>query len=492
METSFQNTAGLFWPNGAMTETSHDSNAVQPRDALDSIIQALSEIVGTVVGPQDKRVDEKDPKPLFDSNGAPNLLSKDEPSTEPLVIPTPINLGAVVSETQKIGTEAGNALVNRDSNRAADQMRATVNKTVDAQLNSVKEFEKKSAELDEKAGRWYNRLISWVSENLGPYMPYIAVGIAVVATAATGGAAWPMLAMAGLSLANQVLQKYDINVVEEVTKAINTVGALVSEKGAAALAHTVGSVVGVLLSDPTPISKLFGVIAKAAGASKATIEKAEQWGQIVGMVVIVGANLVMTWGAGAANAVTKAASNATNAVGSTATKAASFVADALKAFLRNIEPYVSRLIQIIRESAGRINELSTLFNEVMQGARGAATGAASSLKNAAVAWQPYLDLGAKAGQTALNGTNGTVGVGNGYREVELAGVQRDIESTAAERRKLDEMVAISRDHMEDTDDVTRRAMDRVGQNLKTVADMVLSYTRGGNERAAIQKEQMTA
>ncbi|AOB32416.1 hypothetical protein AKI39_19355 [Bordetella sp. H567] len=494
METSFQNAAGLFWPAGAMAETGRETAAPQPGNPLDSILQVLSEIAGIPSGTEVKRLDEKKPDALFNSNGAPTLASPDTPSTPPLVEPTPlnINVGAAISESNKLTTESNNAQMNPDSTRAVEQMKFTVDKVIEAKLSSVEKFEKSSAELSEKAGRWYNRLASWVSENLGPYMPYIGVAIAVIATAVTAGGAWPMLAMAGLGMANHILQKNDINVVEGVTKAVETVGYLVSEKVATALANTIGSVVGILLSDPTPISKLFGIIAKAAGASKATIEKAEQWGQIIGMVVIVGANLALTWGAGAANAVTKAASGATSAVGSAASRAANVVADAVKNFLRSLEPYVSKLLQIMRDSSGRFNELSVLFKDAMQAAKGTAAGAAMSLKDTTAALIPKLEVGVKVAQTAANGTSGTMGVTNGFQEVQLAGAQRDIGMAEAERGKLEQLVDVAREHMDAMDDSTGRAMNRVTQNLKASADMVRNYSRDGMERASIQVEQMTA
>lgn len=496
MDTSFQNAAGLFWPTGTPAEAGRDSSALQPRTAVDLFVDALSQIVAKPSGMESKSSDEKPAGTLFDANGAPQLASPDEPSTPPLVAPSPLNLGYLVGEAQKLSKEANAAQVNGESNRINEQMQAHVDKIMDAKMNSIQEFEKKSSELAEKAGTWYNQLVGWVSENLGPYMPYIGVAVATVATIATGGAAWPMLAMAGLGLANHVLQKCDVHVIESVSKAIKAVGSVVSEKGADGLANMVGSILGVILSDPTPISKLFGTIAKAVGASKATIEKAEQWGQIFGMIVIVGANIAMTWGGGAANAVTKAASSAGNAAGSAASNVTKFVSDTLKSFLHAIEPYVSKLLQILRDSSGRFTELSALFKDVMQAARtttvGSLRGAATTLKDTAVAWQPRLDVGAKVGQSALNATNGLMGVGNGWQEFELSKAQYAVDITGADRRKLEQLLAISRDNVQDADEGTRRAMDRVGQNLKSDADMIKNYTHDLVDRAAIQSEQMTA
>ncbi len=67
----------------------------------------------------------------------------------------------------------------------------------------------------------------------------------------------------------------------------------------------------------------------------------------------------------------------------------------------------------------------------------------------------------------MNGTNGAMGLGNGVQEYQLAGAQRDIDMTLADRRKLEQLLEVARDHMEDTDDYTQRAMDRIGQNLKS-------------------------
>lgn len=494
METSLVSTAAPLWVADASSGSAKGSAASESSNALDRLVESFGQIAEGLFAksaPADMRADT-----LFDPNGAPQLQAPDQPSTPAVVAETPLHLGLLISEGMQLNLEGSHAKMNGGATADQEQLRSARDKLVETQLGSIKKFEQKSAELDEKAGRWYNRLASWAAENLGPYMPYIGLAVAAVAMIATAGAAWPMLAMAGLSMANHVLKSFDIDVVGAVTKAIKVLGPLVSEKGANALADTVGAVMGILLSDPSQMSKLFGTIAKACGASKATIEKAERWGQIVGLVVVFGANLAMTWGAGAANAVTKAASSATGTVGSAASTIASRVSSALKDFMRLIEPYVSKLIQLLRESLPQLNEVSAVFKEAMLAAKGGVTGSlkgatTSILENGANLYSKA-QVGARMGQTAVTGANGLMTGSNGWRDFELAGAQYGIDTAMVDRRKTEQLLSVNRDQIEEADEYTNLALNGIAQSQKANTNLIKEYTRGMAERAAIQVEQMTA
>ncbi|HTJ98578.1 MAG TPA: hypothetical protein VL522_03090 [Bordetella sp.] len=466
---------------------------------MDSFLGALDQIIANFVGePDDARVKRFGAKNIdtHDANGAPRLAAPDQPSEPRVTAPTPLNLGFLLSQVQGLRSEANGALVNDNTNSFYNQTKNRVDKFMEAQLGSIKEFEKKAAEFVEKAGKWYNRVANWAAETLGPYMPYIGFAIAAVATVATGGAAWPMLALAGVGLANSVLKKFDIDAVAGVSAAIKSTGKVVSEKGANALADTVAAVMGLLLADPNPMAKLCGSIAKACGASKATVDRVEFWGQIIGMAVVVVGHLALTWGGTAVNAITKLASNASSFAGSVASNVTSTVAEGLKKFVDSVQSIVAELMQFLRESMSRLNELSAVFKDAMQAlkdtASGALKGTMTTTRNAAVKLQPKLDVGAKIAQSASNGTNGMIGGGNGWRDYELGRAQYGIDVASADRRQTEQLLGITRDQMHDMDDGTKLSLEKVAQNLKANADMIRNYSSEIGNQAAIQIEQMSA
>ncbi len=161
-----------------------------------------------------KHQDEKKPDALFDSNGAPKLASPDEPSTPPLTASAPLNVDALMSETKKLGAEGNNALVNGESNRSVVQMKNTVDKVIEAKLNTVQQFEKEFGRTRRKGGGagttgWpagYRKIWALYAVHRGRGHRGRDV--------CNGGGGMAMLAMAGLGLASHLLQKADINVVE--------------------------------------------------------------------------------------------------------------------------------------------------------------------------------------------------------------------------------------------------------------------------------------
>uniref|UniRef100_UPI0039F07FFA type III secretion system translocon subunit SctE n=1 Tax=Bordetella sputigena TaxID=1416810 RepID=UPI0039F07FFA len=482
-----------------MSVTNGNAYAKEASNPFETIVQAIEDIVGSFSGQQDG----VETKPSMvkttdthDANGAPFLAAPDAPVAPPVAAPSPLNVGFLVSEVQGLRTKANGALVNEKTNESYDQMKARVDKYVDAQMNSIKEFEQKAADFLEKAGRWYNRLTSWVSENLGPYMPYIGVAIAAVATVATGGAAWPALALAGVALANHILKKNDIDVVGAVSDAIKSTGKVVSKKVADTLADTVSAVMGLLLADPNPLAKACGKIAKALGASKETVERVEFWGQIVGMVVMVVGNLLLAGGGSALKSIANFVSGLGAGSGSAASNVASAVTGGLKQFADSMKTLAQELVQLIRQSMAKLKELSDLFQKAMQFAKNlnvaSVKGAAVTARNTVAHWQPVIESGAKAGQTAVNGANGGISGANGWRNLELGLAQWDIDNAQANRRKTEQLLGITREQMHDTDEVTKRSMDKVAQNLKANADLTRDYTSELATRATIQADQMTA
>ncbi|WP_157793082.1 type III secretion system translocon subunit SctE [Bordetella genomosp. 8] len=499
MSTSIQNPGPLSWSGDAMVVTGGNANAKEASDPLDAIVRAIEDIVGSVGGPRDDteaRRSTVKATETHDANGAPFLAAPGAPSVSPLSAPSPLNVGLLVSEVQGLRNEANGALVNDRTNESYDQMKARVDRYVDAQMNSIKEFEQKAADFLENAGRWYNRLTSWVSETLGPYMPYVTVAIAAVATVATGGAAWPALALAGAALANHVLKQNGIDVVGAVSDAIKSSGKAVSEQAANTLADTVGAVMGLLLADPNPLAKFCGNIAKAFGASKETVERVEFWGQLVGMAIVVIGNLAVAGGGAVVKSVSKALSGLGAGSGSVASNVASAATETLKRFVDSMKTLAQDVIQIIRQSLAKLKELAQLFQKAMQSAKNlnvaTARGAAATVRDSVAGWQPRIETAAKVAQTAVNGANGGIGGANGWRNLSLGMAQWDVEIAQAYRRKTEQLLGITREQMHDTDEITRRSMDRVARNLQANADLTRDYTGELATRASIQSEQMTA
>lgn len=499
MSTSIQNLGALAWPGDAMSVTNGNADAKEAPNPFETIVQAIGDIVGSFSGKQDdtgiKRSMVKTTD-THDANGAPFLAAPDAPVAPPVTVQSPLNVGFLVSEVQGLRTQANGALVNEKTNETYDQMKSRVDKYVDAQLNSIKEFEQKAADFLETAGRWYNRLTSWASENLGPYMPYIGVAIAAVATVATGGAAWPALALAGAALANHVLKQNGIDVVGAVSDAVKSAGKVVSKKVADTLADTVSAVMGLLLADPSPFAKACGKIAKALGASKETIERVEFWGQIVGMVVVVVGNLIVAGGAGALKSLGNFVSSLGNGSGSAASNLGTAISGGVKQLADSMKTLAKELVQLIRESMAKMKEIADLFQKTMRSVKNlnvaTVKGAAATARNTMAQWQPVIESGAKAGQTAVNGANGGLSGANGWRNLELGLAQWDIDIAQANRRKTEQLLGITREQMHDTDEATRRSMDKVAQNLKANADLTRDYTSELVTRATIQADQMTA
>jgi hypothetical protein len=214
------------------------------------------------------------------------------------------------------------------------------------------------------------------------------------------------------------------------------------------------------------------------------------------MAVVVVGHLALTWGGTAVNAITKLASNASSFAGSVASNVTSTVAEGLKKFVDSVQSIVAELMQFLRESMSRLNELSAVFKDAMQAlkdtASGALKGTVTTTRNAAVKLQPKLDVGAKIAQSASNGTNGMIGGGNGWRDYELGRAQYGIDVASADRRQTEQLLGITRDQMHDMDDGTKLSLEKVAQNLKANADMIRNYSSEIGNQAAIQIEQMSA
>ncbi|WP_156774106.1 hypothetical protein [Bordetella bronchialis] len=497
METSLQTTVGPLWPDRTLENGKEAPVSSDASNALETMVDAIGQIgtLLTTAVPEREGTKDGNWQTLLDPNGAPRLSPPDDTPAMPVAAPTPYNIGALVSRVQTLRNEANGAVLNPNSTKLYEQMKTGIDKFVNAQLDSLKEFKEKAAALAEKAGRWYNRFATWASETMGPYMPYIGFAVAAIATVATGGAAWPMLAMAGVGLANHVLKEQGIDVCGAVAKAIKDVQG-VGKGGSSVLADAVTSVMGLVLGDAEPMANLFGSIAKAVGADKATVEKWKNWGRLVGIAAGVGVQLLATWGGGIAGSVSSFASSAGGAVGSATAQLTGAVSQGLSKVVKAIEPYVTGLVKILRESAARLNDLARLFKEAMEACKGGLAAAMKSgpgaVRSNIAAWQPRINVAAKVGQTGVIGTNGLIGGTNGYREYDLAGAQYNVDVASAHRQKADKLLGIARDERRVVDEGLQRTLKSVEQNLKATTDMLRAYTSALLERGAIQSDAMTA
>jgi hypothetical protein len=99
---------------------------------------------------------------------------------------------------------------------------------------------------------------------------------------------------------------------------------------------------------------------------------------------------------------------------------------------------------------------------------------------------------ANLARSVSTGIQAGVGAGSGVRDFDLAGSQKKIDDTAADRNKMDQVVSNVRQEMEAMDQAAQRRLATVGDNAKASASTIREYVQGALERARLQNEQMVA
>ncbi|MBS1196638.1 MAG: outer protein [Proteobacteria bacterium] len=332
-----------------------------------------------------------------------------------------------------------------------DALRLLGNKTKEGQLKSAKEgllvSKEKMAEnhkeaikkieeyakkcVEEKHSGLIKKIFSWIGKCLAVIGAAIAVGIAAVATVATGGAAAPALIIAGIAMASAV---------------ISLASAISQECG------------GPALELSSLLSKAFGAVLEAFGVPK---EKAESLGKLLSGIVGIAV------GGGAALLLDPAF--AANMVGG-AMELGGVDADTVAK--------VTMVVTIVTAVTVGIAAAVVSCGASSVGAAANAAGTATNTISSAVR------SGAAIAQGVTTVATGATGIGSGAAGIAQAQSRHEADMAMVDKKKIDAMTVALMKSMEEDSEEMKKILKEIEESLESISSILAGSAQNHSDIAA--------